>query len=215
MWRRCGSAWRRRPSAVTKTRPPEQVLAAYTAGVRHYGENYVQEALTKVACPELDLPNLVWHFIGHLQSNKVREVVGRFAMVHSVDTLSLARELARRAQKSGLEIAILLEVNLDPAGTKFGFEAEALPRAVAEVAHLQGVQLRGLMGMAPYGADPEQARPYFRQLYSRFRQLPPAAQQTLSMGMTGDFEVAIEEGATHVRIGTAIFGKRRVTPEEY
>jgi PLP dependent protein len=195
--------------AVSKTMPPAQLVAAYSAGIRHFGENYVQEAVAKVAAPELALPDIQWHFIGHLQSNKVREVVGRFAMIHSVDTVALAQEIARRAQRSGLTVPILLEVKLDPAATKFGFEPNALPEAVAAMMPLVGVRLCGLMGMASYGLDPEQSRPCFRELRQQFARLPVAAQQTLSMGMTGDFEVAIEEGATHVRIGTALFGKRQ------
>jgi pyridoxal phosphate enzyme (YggS family) len=195
--------------AVSKTMPPEDVAAAYGAGVRHFGENYVQEAVSKLAAAELDLPDLQWHFIGHLQSNKVRDVVGRFTLIHSVDTVALAREIARRAQRAGVTVPILLEVKLDQAGAKFGFDPDRTSEAAAEVMPLAGVKLCGLMGMAPFGADPELSRPHFRLLRQRFTQLPAEAQQTLSMGMTGDFEVAIEEGATHVRIGTAIFGKRR------
>jgi pyridoxal phosphate enzyme (YggS family) len=196
--------------AVSKTMPESAVAAAYAAGVRYYGENYVQEAVAKVTSPALDLPDIRWHFIGHLQRNKVRDVIGRFAMIQSVDTVALATELASRAHRSGLMVPILLEVKLDPAATKFGLDPNELQETAAEVMQLNGVQLCGLMGMAPYGTDPEQSRPYFRQLHRLFRQLPATGQQTLSMGMTGDFEVAIEEGATHVRIGTAIFGRRQI-----
>jgi hypothetical protein len=195
--------------AVSKKMPPEYVAAAYAAGVRHYGESYVQEAIAKLASPALHLPGIVWHFIGHLQSNKARDVVGRFALIHSVDSVALARELARRSQLSGQPTAILLEIKLDPAGTKFGIDPARLPEIADSVLQLQGVQLCGLMGMAPYDEEPERARPYFRRLRGLYEQLPPGARQTLSMGMTGDFEVAIEEGATHVRIGTAIFGRRQ------
>jgi len=200
--------------AVTKTVPAENVDAAFEAGVCDFGENYVREALQKqqavagVTHTESGLPRLLWHFIGHLQGNKVREIVGHFDLIHSVDSISLARDIARRSQLSGITTGILLEVKLDPADTKFGFDIEALPPAVQEIGQLQGIHLRGLMGMAPYSADSQQARPHFQRLYTVFNRLPRSMQQTLSMGMTADFEVAIEEGATHVRIGTAIFGKR-------
>jgi pyridoxal phosphate enzyme (YggS family) len=196
--------------AVSKTMLPEHLIAAYAAGVRNFGENYVQEALAKVAQPALELPDIVWHFIGHLQSNKAREVVGRFALIHSVDSVALAGELARRSRPSGRAVPILLEIKLDPATTKFGIDPAGLPETVEALMQLEGVRLCGLMGMAPYGEAPEQARPYFRRLYALYEQLPQEARQALSMGMTGDFEVAIEEGATHVRIGTAIFGRRQV-----
>ncbi len=154
--------------AVSKTMPTEQIAAAYAAGVRNFGENYVQEAIAKVAALELNRPDIRWHFIGHLQSNKVRDVVGRFAMIHSVDTMSLARGIAQRAQKLGTTVPVLLEVKLDSAATKFGFDPDGVPEAAAAVTQLEGVALHGLMGMAPYGVEPEQSRPYFRQLRSLF-----------------------------------------------
>lgn len=194
--------------AVTKTVTPDRIAEAYAAGIRDFGENYVQEALTKRGMPPLDGQDICWHFIGHLQSNKVKDVVGRFALVQSVDSLSLASEIGRRARKVGLTADILLEVKLDAVEAKFGFAPETTLEAAAQIVGLDGVRLCGLMGMAPFGDDPEQARPHFRRLYGLFRQLPPETHQTLSMGMTGDFEVAVEEGATHVRIGTALFGKR-------
>jgi PLP dependent protein len=195
--------------AVSKTRPAEDIAAAYAAGVYDFGENYVQEALAKAGQPSLDLPDMRWHFIGHLQSNKVREVVGRFALIHSVDSLSLAQALGQRATRFGQVADILLEVKLDPAATKFGFEPAATRVAVEQIGQIPGIRLRGLMGMAPYKPDPETARPFFQTLYSLFAHLPTEAQQMLSMGMSGDFEVAIEEGANMVRIGTALFGPRQ------
>ena len=194
--------------AVTKAVPAARIAEAYAAGVRDFGESYVQEARDKIGLPPLDFPDVRWHFIGHLQSNKAREVVERFALLHSVDSVALAKEVGRRAQRIGRSADILLEVKLDPADAKFGFLPETLPEAAAQIGSLVGVRLCGLMGMAPFASDPEAARPFFQTLQTHFRQLPPEAQQTLSMGMTGDFEVAIEEGATHVRIGTAIFGRR-------
>src|SRR5262249_3741868 len=160
-----------------------------------------QEALAKIGDPRLDWPDARWHFIGHLQRNKAKDVVGRFTLTHSVDSVALAREMARRAQIAGTVAAILLEVKLDPATTKFRLAPEATLETAAQILPITGIRLQGLMGMAPFGAEPEAARPHFRRLYTLFTQLPPEARQTLSMGMTGDFEVAIEEGATHVRIG--------------
>jgi pyridoxal phosphate enzyme (YggS family) len=195
--------------AVTKTVEPARIAQAYAAGLRDFGENYMQEALAKIGQPPLDRSDMRWHFIGHLQRNKARDAVGRFALIQSVDSVALAKEIGRRAQRAGQEAAILLEVKLD-TGTeaKFGLAPEVALETAAEVREIAGVQLQGLMGMAPFHPDPEQARPPFRRLHALFQQLPPAARQTLSMGMTGDFEVAIEEGATLVRIGTGIFGKR-------
>lgn len=194
--------------AVTKRVTTERVQTAYEAGIRDFGENYVQEAVGKVKDPLLDLPDLKWHFIGHVQSNKAREIVGRFRLVHSVDSLPLVREIGRRAQQHGGTAPILLEVKLDPAEAKFGFEPDTVLEAAEQAMRVPGIAVKGLMGMAPFGDDPEQARPSFRRLHILFQQLPSEARQTLSMGMTGDFEVAIEEGATHLRIGTAIFGRR-------
>lgn len=195
--------------AVTKTVSPERILEAYAAGVRDFGENYAQEARSKVGVPPLDLPDIRWSFIGRLQRNKAREVVGKFALIQSVDSIALAQEIGKRAQQRQLVADILLEVKLDDSEAKAGItpaEALALCEAISQT---EGVRLCGLMGMAPFHADPEMARPHFRRLYHLFMKLPQEAQQTLSMGMTGDYEVAIEEGATQVRIGTALFGTRR------
>jgi pyridoxal phosphate enzyme (YggS family) len=195
--------------AATKTVAPARIAQAYAAGVRDCGENYIQEALTKIGQPPLDQPDLRWHFIGHLQRNKVKEAVERFALIQSVDSVGLAQEIGRRAQQAGQSRDILLEVKLDAAaGAKQGFAPESVLEAAEQVNQIAGVRLRGLMGMAPFSPDPEQARPHFRRLRGLFAQLPEAEQQTLSMGMSGDFEVAVEEGATLVRIGAAIFGKR-------
>ena len=194
--------------AVSKTVEAARIVEAYHAGIRHFGENYVQEALAKIKDAELDRPDIRWHFIGHLQRNKVRSVVERFALIQSVDSIPLAQEIGKRAQQAGKTADILLEIKLEPAETKYGITPEAALQTAEQVGQVAGVRLQGLMGMAPFASDAEAARPCFRQLYTLFRQLPPAAQQTLSMGMTGDFEVAIEEGATLVRIGTAIFGTR-------
>jgi PLP dependent protein len=194
--------------AVTKTVDLPRIRVAYRAGVQDFGENYVQEALTKVGDPELSDPALRWHFIGHLQRNKVREIIGRFALIHSVDSLALATEIGRRAEQIGAKAALLLEVKLDMATTKFGLLPEQTLATAQAVLDIPGVRLCGLMGMAPFGSNPEAARPAFRTLRTLFDQLPSEARQVLSMGMSSDFEVAIEEGATMVRIGTALFGNR-------
>lgn len=194
--------------AVTKTVPPVRIAEAYAAGIRDFGENYVQEALPKIAAPELALPGLRWHFIGHLQSNKARFVAGQFVLIQSVDSQSLAEELSRRAAKINRTVDILLEVKIDPAETKHGLPIDRLQATAGQISTIAGARLRGLMGVPPYGVDPETVRPYFRRLRTLFETLPPEARSTLSMGMTHDFEVAIEEGATLVRLGTALFGRR-------
>jgi pyridoxal phosphate enzyme (YggS family) len=196
--------------AVTKTVEPKRILEAYAAGICEFGENYLQEAVAKQNDDLLKRLDVRWHFIGHLQSNKVKEVAGRFALIQSVDSLSLAREIGRRAQRSGQTSEILLEVKLDSSEAKFGFRPEDALDAAAQAQNIPGIQLSGFMGMAPFSPDPENARPYFRRLRTLFERLPPEVCKTLSMGMTGDFEVAIEEGATLIRIGTAIFGTRPI-----
>ena len=201
--------------AVTKTQSPERIAEAYAGGARHFGENYVQEALSKVGHPLLQWLDADWHFIGHLQSNKARELFppegARFALIQSVDSFSLARELAQRAQRRGVTASILLEVKLDPAPAKFGFLPDSVLTEAARIQEMEGIEVCGLMGMAPFSPDPEAARPYFRQMWESYAALPTQCQQFLSMGMTGDFETAIAEGATHVRIGTAIFGARQTS----
>lgn len=195
--------------AVTKTVDAQRIEQAYQAGIRDFGESYVQEALTKLGQPPLDMSDIHWHFIGHLQTNKVRDVVGRFTLIQSVDSLRLAQAIGQRAERAGQTEAILLEIKLDPVATKFGFAPEEVAQAAEQVARIPGIRLRGLMGIAPYASDPEAARPFFQKLNTLFSQLPPDARQTLSMGMSGDYEVAIEEGATLIRIGSALFGPRR------
>ena len=196
--------------AVSKTHPAALVEEAYRAGQSCFGESYVQEFLTKA---ELVKVPVSWHFIGHLQSNKVKSLPGRVAMIHSVDRLALAEEIDRQWGKVGTRAEVLIEVNLGGEASKAGVaEADLLPllRRVAQLPHLA---IRGLMTLPPYLADPEEVRPYFRRLRELARQLdalalPGVSMAELSMGMSHDFTVAIEEGATLVRIGTAIFGDR-------
>lgn len=194
--------------AVTKRVPPNRILEAVEAGVTTFGENYIQEALGKLGSPLLKERALAWDFIGHLQKNKVKEAAGNFELIQSVDSLPLALAIGKRAITLGIAAGILLEIKLDNSETKFGVEPGETADLAAQVMEIPGIQLCGLMGMPPYTTDSEAARPYFRTLRQLFDNLPVANRRVLSMGMSGDFETAIEEGSTQVRIGTAIFGQR-------
>jgi hypothetical protein len=197
---------------VTKTVDVERIAAAVRAGVTEFGENYVQEARSKIPTVNAALkpgPSPVWHLIGHLQSNKAKHSVALFSLIHSVDNLSLAQEIGRQAAKIGKIQRVLIEVNLAGDEARAGVPLEATLQLADQVAQTPHLELRGLMGIAPYGPDAEAARPYFRSLYQMWERLPDAHRHELSMGMSGDFEVAIEEGATLVRIGTALFGSRK------
>lgn len=196
---------------VTKMVPVERIREGIEAGVRILGENYVQEAQKKIEALS-DLP-VSWHFIGHLQSNKAKMVVEAFEWIHSVDRESLARELDRQAHKVGRRIPILLQVNTGQEESKSGLAPEDLPAFYDRLAGWDGLEVRGLMALPPYYDDPEQVRPHFRRLREllyrlREQSVSPENLFELSMGMSHDFEVAIEEGATMVRIGTALFGTR-------
>jgi pyridoxal phosphate enzyme (YggS family) len=196
--------------AVSKTQPVEAVAAAWEAGQGLFGENYVQEFLDKAR----QLPDSVeWHFIGSLQSNKVKYVAGLVSMIHSVDRISLAREIDRQGEKTGTTCDILLQVNISGEETKSGTTAAGVIELAREAAALPHLRIRGLMTMPPFFDEPERARPYFRELRRLAEQIdtekiPGVTMEELSMGMSGDFEVAIEEGATLVRVGSAIFGER-------
>jgi PLP dependent protein len=195
--------------AVSKTHPPESVDAMAALGVLDFGENKVQEAKAKAP---LCRGNLRWHGIGHLQSNKVRDAVRIFHMLHSVDSLRIAAEVSRHAVQQAKHIPILLEVNVSGEKSKFGLPPEELIEVALEVNKLSHLELKGFMTMAPFSDDPEKARPYFRQLRElkkRVEDALGAPLPDLSMGMSGDFEVGIEEGATLVRVGTSLFGERR------
>ena len=194
--------------AVSKGQPPEAVRAAAAAGQALYGENKVQEAKAKIPlCPG----RLHWHLIGHLQSNKCRDAVHFFEMIHSVDSVALAEELQKWCDKAAKTMPVLLEVNLAGESTKFGFKPDQVLGALEPINALPRLEVHGLMTIAPYTPTQEKVRPIFRQL----RELKEACEQKLgaplpqlSMGMSGDFEVAVEEGSTLVRIGTALFGPR-------
>ncbi len=205
--------------AVSKTVEVARIKEAIEAGVTILGENYVQEAQKKIEEIEklartepLGEGGLVsWHFIGHLQSNKAKYAVRLFDMIHSVDSIPLAEELNRRAEQAGQMIRVMLEVNLSKEATKFGADEEQLLNLARRIQNLKDLFLEGLMTMPPYFDSPEMSRPYYvalRELKEKMaREGIPL--QELSMGMSNDFEIAIEEGATFVRVGTAIFGPRR------
>lgn len=194
--------------AVSKLHPADAVRALYEAGQREFGENYVQEAEAKMAVLP---PEISWHFIGHLQTNKVRSVVGRFSLIHGVDSLKLARSLHDRARAMGLVQDVLVQVNLAGESQKSGIREGDLPPLAEFLAGCAHLRWRGLMLMPPFFDDPERARPWFARLRGMAESLRAGfglPLPDLSMGMTGDFEAAIEEGATLVRIGTRIFGER-------
>lgn len=194
--------------AVTKTQSPERIREAYAAGCRDFGENYVQEAIAKIAVLG-DAPAR-WHFIGHLQTNKAKDVAAHFDWVHGVDRAKLAAALAKARPAARGDLNVCLQVNISGEATKSGVEpGEALALA-REVAPLKGIRLRGLMGMASYTADANEQRAQFATLRRTLEEIRAhgVAMDTLSMGMSGDLESAIAEGSTMVRIGTAIFGER-------
>jgi PLP dependent protein len=195
--------------AVTKTHPPETIRAAVELGLNFFGENKIQEAKAKIPnCPS----RCRWHFIGHLQSNKVRDAVELFEMIQSVDSLHLAQEISKRAEQVGKAMPILLEVNVAGEGTKFGYSPEKVLAELNTINALPKIEIHGLMAVPPWTPIAENSRPHFRklrELKERCEQILGAPLPQLSMGMSGDFEVAIEEGSTIVRVGTALFGERR------
>ncbi len=197
--------------AVSKTRPAADVSAAFRAGQVIFGENYVQELNTKV--PLVQEP-VEWHFIGHLQSNKVRQIAGLVTLIHSVDRLSLAEEISRQWGRLGKVCDVLVQVNIAGEATKSGTTEEGALELVRAISLLPSLTVKGLMTMPPFFDDPEAARPYFRELKRLAGMItgegiPGVGMKELSMGMSGDFEAAIQEGATLVRVGTAIFGERQ------
>ena len=196
--------------AVSKTHPPERIVEAAEAGIKHIGENRVQEAMKKYEVLE-HLP-LTWHLIGYLQRNKVKYAVRIFHMIHSVDRTAIADELEKRLARLGRELPVLVEVNVAQEETKHGTSVDDAPALVKHILSLKHLKPVGLMTVAPYVEDPEEVRWVFRslrELKDRINEeLGEEVLTHLSMGMSGDFEVAIEEGATMVRIGTAIFGER-------
>ena len=210
--------------AVSKTKPTKMLLEAYQLGIRHFGENKVQELVQKYENLQSEFVDKVhWHLIGHLQRNKVKYVIDKTELIHSVDSLRLAEQIEIEAGKKGIICDILIEVNIAGEATKFGISPEETHNLISQLQSLPHIRVRGLMAVPPYVENPEKNRKYFsklRQLYVDIKtknidnihngNISKSLEQfdILSMGMTGDFEVAIEEGATIVRVGTGIFGER-------
>ena len=196
--------------AVSKTVPPERIREAMAAGLKLFGENYVQEAREKI--PGIG-HSVQWHMIGHLQTNKAKYVVNLFDWIHSVDRLELARELDKKAGQNNRKLNVLIEVNVSGEESKSGVESMQALELVRQISVLPNLSVRGLMTMPPYSDNPETSRPYFKALRKlrddiTHAAIPGVQMDELSMGMTDDFEVAIEEGATILRVGRAIFGAR-------
>ena len=197
--------------AVSKTKPVEMLQEIYDAGIRTFGENKVQEMMDK---EEVMPKDIKWHMIGHLQRNKVKYLMGKTALIHSVDSLRLAEEISAQSVKHQVETDILIEVNIAAEETKFGISKEETIALVTEVSKLPNVHIKGLMTIAPFVDNPEDNRNYFKEIKQlsvdiKQKNIDNVSMDILSMGMTGDYMVAIEEGATMVRVGTGIFGARQ------
>lgn len=196
--------------AVSKTKPVDMLQEIYDENVRDFGENKVQEMCDKMdVLPE----DIRWHMIGHLQTNKVKYIVGRTELIHSVDSLRLAQEISRQAVRKNVSVSILVEVNIAEEESKFGIHKEDAIALVKEISSLPNIEIQGLMTIAPFVENPEDNRPYFREIKQLSvdianQNIDNISMNVLSMGMTGDYMVAIEEGATMVRVGTGIFGER-------
>ena len=196
--------------AVSKTKPVDMIREAMESGIVTFGENKVQELLEKQdVIPE----DLNWHMIGHLQRNKVKQIVGRVTRIHSVDTLRLAEQIQKECEKKNLQADVLVEINMAKEASKFGFLPEEAEEAIRKMAIFSHIHVRGLMTIAPFVENPEDNRIHFHNLHKLLvdinsKNIDNINMSELSMGMTGDYEVAIEEGATYVRVGTGIFGNR-------
>jgi pyridoxal phosphate enzyme (YggS family) len=196
--------------AVSKTKPVDMLRTVYDCGIRNFGENKVQEMCDKM---EVLPDDIKWHMIGHLQTNKVKYIIGRTELIHSVDSVHLAEEIQRQAVKKDLTVPILIEVNIAEEESKFGIHKEDTIALVREIAAFDHLKIKGLMTIAPFVENPEDNRLYFREIKQlsvdiKNQNIDNVAMDILSMGMTGDYMVAIEEGATLVRVGTGIFGER-------
>lgn len=196
--------------AVSKTKPVPMLQEVYGEGIREFGENKVQEMCDKIEVLPKDIH---WHMIGHLQTNKVKYIVGKTALIHSVDSMRLAEEIEKQAAKQNVNVSVLIEVNIAEEESKFGIHREEAIALVHRIAALPHLHIHGLMTIAPFVEDPEENRNYFRQIRQlsvdiKEQNIDNVDMDILSMGMTGDYTVAIEEGATMVRVGTGIFGER-------
>ncbi|MCR5356931.1 MAG: YggS family pyridoxal phosphate-dependent enzyme [Lachnospiraceae bacterium] len=196
--------------AVSKTKPVEMIKEIYDLGVRDFGENKVQELVAKY---DLLPDDIKWHLIGHLQTNKVKYIIDKVYMIHSVDSVKLAKEISKEAVKRGITVNILIEVNVAGEESKYGVSPDELTETVKEVAALPGICIRGLMTVAPYVVDSEENRTIFVKMKQFVvdiiqKNINNVYMDCLSMGMSGDYTVAVEEGATYIRVGTSIFGER-------
>ena len=216
----CDRAGRKREEvtliAVSKTKPVEMLQEAYDLGIRVNGENKAQELASKYEVLPKDIH---WHMIGHLQRNKVKYIAGKVALIHSVDSLRLAKTISEEAVKHDCEIPVLIEVNVAGEESKFGVSVEETLPLIEEIAKLPAIRVEGLMTIAPYVEDPEENRPVFRKLKKlsvdiAAKNINNVNMSVLSMGMTNDYQVAVEEGATMVRVGTGIFGERNYSIKE-
>lgn len=210
----CEKAGRKREEvtliAVSKTKPIEMLQEIYAENIREFGENKVQELCSKIEQMPSDIH---WHMIGHLQRNKVKNLIGKTALIHSVDTYRLAEEINIQAKKKNITVPILVEVNIANEESKFGTTVEDAILLVEEISHLDNIKIKGLMTIAPNVENAEENRPYFQKIKQLSvditnKNIDNVSMEILSMGMTGDYTVAIEEGSTMVRVGTGIFGER-------
>lgn len=210
----CEKAGRKREDvtliAVSKTKPVEMLQEIYDQNIRNFGENKVQEMCDKMEVLPKDIK---WHMIGHLQTNKIKYIIGKTELIHSVDSLHLAQEISKQAVKHDVQTDILIEINIANEQTKFGIDASDTIQLVREIAALPNIHIKGLMTIAPFVENPEDNRLYFRRIHQLSvditkENIDNVNMDILSMGMTGDYMVAIEEGATMVRVGTGIFGER-------
>lgn len=196
--------------AVSKTKPVSDIEEAYECGSRHYGENKVQELCDKFPVLPQDIH---WHLIGHLQRNKVKYIIDKVYLIHSVDSVRLAEQISSEAVKKSVRVNILVQVNIANEDTKFGLKEDETISMIKEISSLPNIHIKGLMTIAPFTENPEDNRQYFREMKNLSLKIdslkiPNVEMTELSMGMTGDYEVAVEEGATYVRVGTGIFGNR-------
>lgn len=196
--------------AVSKTQSIERIEKAYKLGIRDFGENRVQELLQKIEKLPKDIR---WHMIGHLQTNKVRQIIGKVDLIHSIDSLHLADAIETEGKKKGIYIKGLLEFNIAKEESKYGFQIEEMEKVLEHMTHFQYLSIEGLMTVAPFVKDAEENRKVFKKLHQlsvdiKSKNVDNISMRYLSMGMTGDYEVAIQEGATHIRVGTGIFGAR-------
>lgn len=197
--------------AVSKTKPVSMLTEAYACGCRDFGENKVQELTSKFEVMPKDIR---WHMIGHLQTNKVKYIVDKVCLIHSVDSLKLAQEISAQAVKKQVNVSILIEVNMAGEETKFGVKPQETEALIREISLLPGISIKGLMTIAPYVEDAEDNRQYFKQLKQlavdiSYKNIDNVNMSILSMGMTGDYVTAVEEGVSCVRVGTGIFGERQ------